>query len=340
MPNSIWRESLSRSILDLVEDKANIGSWSWDLESGEMNWSVGVYRIFALSPGDAPEISLISSLIDGSDAAALRSLNPLVVARLLADRKFTIRRRDGEVRTVHSHGKLIAPEGGHAQFVGAFLDITDSRLDDELYLLKEALLDSMRQLFDVVIWQTDVTGTYSDPMQWRMALGREVAPEGLGGRLEMVHPDDREAVNAAWVEARANGKVYSSDCRMMVGHSYVAAHSRAVSLLDGTGEILGWIGYTKWLDNQPASPSDRANSDPLSSAQIRAARGYLNWTGRTLAERASVSFSSVRRAESDEGQPVSGATLSAIRQALERAGLSFRNRAGGVEIVFGPAVAG
>lgn len=323
MPNNIWRESLSRSILDLVEDKANIGSWSWDLSSGEMNWSVGVYRIFALSPSEAPDMSLIGNLLQGSEAATLRAANPLAIARFLADRKFTIRRRDGELRVVHSHGKLIgSSDQSNAQFVGAFLDITDSQLDDELFLLREALLDSMRQLFGVVIWQTDASGAVIDPLQWRMAVGVDSGAEGAWGRLQLVHPDDRETVAKAWVAAQENRKTYSCDFRMMRGGQYVSAHSQAVSLADTAGEILGWIGFTRVQDGSPV-PDATAKKGNLSAAQIRAARGLLNWSGQHLAQRAGVSFSSVRRAEADGRNSVTDATIAAIRFAFEEHGIQF-----------------
>lgn len=325
MPNSIWRESLSRSILDLVEDKANIGSWSWDISSGELNWSVGVYRIFALSPSEAPSLSLIGNLLQGSDAATLRSQSPMIVARFLADRKLVVRRRDGELRTVHSHGKLITSgAGGNAQFVGAFLDITESQLDDELFLLREALLDSMRQLFGVVIWQTDANGAVTDPMQWRMAVGVESGPEGSWGRLQLVHPDDRDLVAKAWRAALENRRSYSCDFRMNHGKKYVSAHSQAVSLTDSADGILGWIGFTRILDDSVAKASPE-NAGKLSAAQIRAARGMLNWSGQYLAELAGISFSSVRRAESDQENSVTDAVIQAIRFAFEKHGVSFTN---------------
>lgn len=323
MPNSIWRESLSRSILDLVEDKANIGSWSWDFASGEISWSVGVYRIFGLLPSETPEMSLIGSLVQGSDAAVFRSPTPLIVARFLADRKFTIRRRDGELRTVHSHGKLLASgPSGTAQFVGAFLDISDSQLDDELFLLREALVDSMRQLFDVVIWQTDAGGALTDPMQWRMAIRRDEGSDSSAGVVQNVHPDDREGVHHAWAAAIASGKAYHSEFRMKLDGVYVPARSQAVPLLDSAGGILGWIGFTRQLDAKALDAQTTRIGD-ISPAQIRAARGMLNWTARDLAARAGVSFSSVRRAESEKNNSVSQATLEAIQAAFEKSGVSF-----------------
>lgn len=59
----------------------------------------------------------------------------------------------------------------------------------------------------------------------------------------------------------------------------------------------------------------------VTSAQIRAARGLLNWTVRDLAEKAGVHRNTVTRAETEATGP--GSAHEAIRAALEAAGVVF-----------------
>jgi transcriptional regulator with XRE-family HTH domain len=62
----------------------------------------------------------------------------------------------------------------------------------------------------------------------------------------------------------------------------------------------------------------------ISSAQIRAARGLLNWSARELSERSGISQSSIHRAERAEGRPsMHEHSLAAIKAALERYGVEF-----------------
>ena len=63
------------------------------------------------------------------------------------------------------------------------------------------------------------------------------------------------------------------------------------------------------------------------SAQIRAARGLLNWTVRDLAERAGVHRNTVTRTETEETGP--GHAVTAMRRALEEAGVEFIPQNGG-----------
>jgi hypothetical protein len=62
----------------------------------------------------------------------------------------------------------------------------------------------------------------------------------------------------------------------------------------------------------------------LTSLQCRAARGALRWSVYKLADEASVSRAAVTRFEGDKNLP-NPATLAALRQAFEAAGVQFLN---------------
>ena len=62
----------------------------------------------------------------------------------------------------------------------------------------------------------------------------------------------------------------------------------------------------------------------ITSGQIRAARAFLKWTGKELAEASGVAFSTLMRLETGEGVPGAQAkTLEAIQKAFESAGIEF-----------------
>lgn len=62
----------------------------------------------------------------------------------------------------------------------------------------------------------------------------------------------------------------------------------------------------------------------ITSAQIRAARGMLDWSRTDLAQRSGVGFSSMMRLESADGVPGAQVkTLDAIKKTFEAAGLEF-----------------
>ena len=62
----------------------------------------------------------------------------------------------------------------------------------------------------------------------------------------------------------------------------------------------------------------------ITSDQIRAARSLLRWTGKELAKKSGVGFSTLMRLETEVGVPNAQAkTLEALRRALEEAGIEF-----------------
>lgn len=65
----------------------------------------------------------------------------------------------------------------------------------------------------------------------------------------------------------------------------------------------------------------------VTSAQIRAARGLLNWTVRDLAERSGVHRNTITRVETETTGP--GYATAAIQSALEAAGVEFIPENGG-----------
>jgi transcriptional regulator with XRE-family HTH domain len=67
----------------------------------------------------------------------------------------------------------------------------------------------------------------------------------------------------------------------------------------------------------------------VTSAQIRAARGLLNWSARELSERSCVSKSTIHRAEHAQGRPTMHEhSLAAIKAAIERYGVEFLDESG------------
>lgn len=65
----------------------------------------------------------------------------------------------------------------------------------------------------------------------------------------------------------------------------------------------------------------------MTSAQIRAARGLVDWSVRQLAEHAGVHRNTVTNIET--GKSVDARSLGAIRDALEAAGVEFIPENGG-----------
>jgi hypothetical protein len=77
-------------------------------------------------------------------------------------------------------------------------------------------------------------------------------------------------------------------------------------------------------------PKKSIDERPLTSAQIRAARALIRWSAADLAHKAKLGLATVRRAEqSDEITSLTAANDTALRRALESAGVEFIDENGG-----------
>jgi transcriptional regulator with XRE-family HTH domain len=61
----------------------------------------------------------------------------------------------------------------------------------------------------------------------------------------------------------------------------------------------------------------------ITARQSRAARALLGWTQETLADKAQVALTALKRLESQNGLEVFETTLDQVRSALEAAGIVF-----------------
>lgn len=73
----------------------------------------------------------------------------------------------------------------------------------------------------------------------------------------------------------------------------------------------------------------------ITARQVRAARALLNWTQETLADRALVALTALKRLESETGLPVRTDTRDLVCRTLERSGIVFlqSERGEGVMVV-------
>jgi diguanylate cyclase (GGDEF)-like protein/PAS domain S-box-containing protein len=119
------------ALADAAEVLTRVGSFEWEIDTNEVHWSDGLYRIFGLEPGAFP----------GTFEAYLERVHPeerearrLEVERVLetgnqANGEHRIVRPDGEVRWVESRiGTLSDERGRTTKLVGACQDITERKL--------------------------------------------------------------------------------------------------------------------------------------------------------------------------------------------------------------------
>jgi diguanylate cyclase (GGDEF)-like protein/PAS domain S-box-containing protein len=109
---------------------ANLGSWTWNLADGSVNWSQHVFDIFGISAGDGPRsLDHLRQILAPEDRHTLnQAIDDAIRDGTAVEFDHDIRRPDGEVRHVHHRIKVIpGDDPSNRRLLGTVHDITDRK---------------------------------------------------------------------------------------------------------------------------------------------------------------------------------------------------------------------
>ena len=189
-----------RQLLELAEAVSRVGHWRWRLDSGEVEWSDEVYRIYGIEPDSRVVREDLSGYYSPEDRAARDAF----IRRVIRDGsqeefETTILRPDGERRrVVLSALRQMREDGEVESLFGVVQDITERQSAIDRLRRSEAryrlLADHMNDV--VTRLRPDGRSRYISPAVTTL-LGYQ--PIEMAGRpaQDFVHPDDQPELVAA-----------------------------------------------------------------------------------------------------------------------------------------------
>lgn len=169
-----------------AEAIAHIGSWDWDIVSGDLRWSDEIYRIFGQTPQafGATYQAFLDTIHPADRQRVVDAVNASVAdERVPYGIEHRIVRPDGEVRVVHEQGQVYRDESGRpVRMIGTVQDITERLTTEARYrsvvaALAEGviLLDSNGRIIDcnaaaekiLGLTADEIRGRYSADAQWK-----------------------------------------------------------------------------------------------------------------------------------------------------------------------------
>ncbi len=329
----VIRGASSYHALALVEEGGAVGTWSWDLTTGDIAWSAGAVALLGFAhPGARAGFEDFLAVVhpdDRQDEYAERER--LAHFGGAFDRELRIVRRGGGVRHIRNRGEaILGPDGRPVFAVGAITDVTPLREAEAARRVAARRLEAFAAAISGCLWVADAAGRILDSQEFRTkaSLPRDAAPLWL----DAVHPQDRLRMQRGWNDALASGEPFSDTHRIGSGQAADAWYRTSVRpiLADG-GCVAEWVGVLEpTVRPLDASGAGRSGLPPLTGAQIRAARAILNWSVGDLAAHSGVSISTIRRAETVDGPPptLRHDRLVALRDTLEERGITFVSEPG------------
>ncbi len=172
----------SEAMLARSQEMAHIGSWVWDVETGEINRSAESYRIFGLEPGECMITfeKFLSFIIPEDRGRAASEIRSFTENGMPYNIMYRIRRKNGATRILQSWGEPVKDASGRVvRMFGTNQDITERKqVEDELRNAHDELemrvLERTRELEKA---NTDLKGQVRERLHSEKAL--KISEEGL-----------------------------------------------------------------------------------------------------------------------------------------------------------------
>lgn len=306
------------------------GVWRWNLRSGAVEWSIGVYRILGLDPVEPASFVRMESLIHPADRIDHSDLIRNAKEGVYDYRLTRIIRPSGELRWISVRAAVIyGTDGDPATLLGTVVDETRQGARLRLAQIAERELSALEGIPGYVVWRADAAGRMIEIADWAALTGTDPRSAMGTGWLSAIPITEREALIDRWASAMTVGGAFELLHHVVHadGH-HKSVLTSGVPVRDAGGVVSGWIGLFAEGPRTSAISTVGAGSVhptvPLTGAHIRAARAFLGWTAAVLAKRAEVSLSTIRRIEDSPSVPeVRESLMTAVHTALNRGGVSF-----------------
>jgi diguanylate cyclase (GGDEF)-like protein/PAS domain S-box-containing protein len=182
----------SRALLAEAEDVAQMGSWEWDVRSGELVFSEGLHQVLDIDPEMlGVRFEAVMERVHAHD----REFVGLGLAQALDDHEpfsldCRILPRDGTVRVVSTKGKVVLNDAGEpVKLVGTAQDVTERAKAEEI---RERLASLVNSSADAILTKSP-DGVITSWNRGAERLYGYTPAEAVGRPISMLIPSYRAA---------------------------------------------------------------------------------------------------------------------------------------------------
>lgn len=255
---------------------ANVGTWDWRIDTGELFWTEQIGPLFGYPQGDL-EVTYDNFLnaIHPEDRSKVETAIKNSIER---DAPYEIEHRvvwpDGTVRWLLERGGVKRDAAGNPiQMLGVVQDIDDRKRMELALSERERQLSEAQKIARIGHWQADVkTGKlrWSDQIFEIFGRDPDCFVPSIEAFHEAVHPDDRHIVSASEIEAAETG--LHDVIHRIVRPDGTVRHVRELARaeFDDDGNIDRLVGTVQDITDQVISQQKLRRSEDLFAFAVSA----------------------------------------------------------------------
>jgi PAS domain S-box-containing protein len=237
----------SEAHLSEAQRLSHTGSFGWRVSTGDMIWSDETFRIFQYDRAVKPGVEQVLQRVHPEDAPLVRQ----TIERAAQDGKdfdheYRLVMPDGSIKYVHVVAHAFGNESGSIEFVGAVMDVTESKGVEEKLRQNEAYLQESQRLGHMGSWAYNVSSgaLFASPELLRI-FGRDRDQEKPTAQMfrGSTHPEDQDYVEEILNKAMRERTDFGFEQRIVlpdgsIKHVYSMAHR----VFDDSDTLVEYIG--------------------------------------------------------------------------------------------------
>ena len=238
----------NEGILELALSSAKAGFWSWEIDTGKVDWSPENYLIHGFDPHqDTPQYEDWENRLHPEDRPRVQEQVRQVISGQLPEfnAEFRIIHPQRGVLWLLGIGNIVRNSHGKpVRLSGINLDISSLKETEAALHKSKNELKLITEVIPQQIWTAAIDGHVDYINQrWQNYTGLDLEQMRVRGWAAIVHPDDLPNIRDSWIQAiRTEGK-FDTEARLRSANgTYHWFLSKARPLRNERGEIIKWYG--------------------------------------------------------------------------------------------------
>jgi PAS domain S-box-containing protein len=277
--------------LDEAQELVHIGTWQWEVSSGDISWSAELYRIYGLRPRkQAVSFEEFVELIHPDDR---EKVTGIINDAYQTKRPFEFEHRivlpNKKIRILEGKGKVVTDAKGNvSRMFGTSQDITERKKSDQALYRSDERFRAVSAATNDIVYDVDLqsnTAWFNDALNSEYKYRKRKAPYARQWGLNHVHPDDRKRIKASLNELLSGTEttwVAEYKFRKRDG-TYTDVRDRAFLLRDSDQKPLRLIGSMLDITQQKELERAKDRFISLVSHQLRTSLTSMRLLAEMLA---------------------------------------------------------